>query len=75
MRSISERLVQTVATKTNANPLDLPSLYESINRTHQRLCGANGGGEISFEYAGVTVTVDSEGDIQVDEELLWPWTE
>lgn len=67
--SVSNRVVEMVATETSANPLGLPPLYESVSPDALDLCVAQmTGGTISFEYAGIAVIVDSDGTIRIDEE-------
>lgn len=62
----AERVVHTVATKLDADPLDLPQLYETIDPDALNACiRALTEGELSFSYAGVEVTVDASGTIQV----------
>lgn len=64
--SVSLRLVQAVATYTDTDPVELPPLYETIDPDAIETCITGMDGvDLSFEYAGVAVTVESTGEIQV----------
>lgn len=64
----SERVIQKVARRANADPLDLPPLYFAIDP--DALDAAVEGlaeGEIQFQYAGHRVTVHDDGTISLSE--------
>lgn len=79
-RSPSMQLVQEVATYTGVDPLELPPLYDAIDPVALDTCvSALTGIDVSFEYAGIPITVESTGDLQIGEEPstvnLWNATE
>lgn len=68
----SQRVLQAVATVENADPTDLPPLYEAIdpdalNALFQTDNGAQTAVDhVRFHYAGHTVVVQGDGRINVD---------
>ncbi|SFP27790.1 MULTISPECIES: HalOD1 output domain-containing protein [Halolamina] len=65
--SVVDRVVKSVATTTETDPLELPPLYDAIDP--DALAGVVDGmnrGHVVFAYAGCTVTVTDEGSITVD---------
>ncbi|MGQ4554884.1 HalOD1 output domain-containing protein [Halobellus sp. GM3] len=66
--TVSERVVQRVAAKTNRDPTALPPLYEAIDPDGlEDVIAGLDAGELTFAYAGCEVTVDSEGSVTADE--------
>lgn len=64
--SVSERVVQMVATETDTDQLDLPPLFEAIDPDAlDSIMETMTDGELSFAYAGTTVSVDSTGAVQI----------
>jgi hypothetical protein len=62
------RLVQEVAAYTDTDPLELPPLYDTIDPEGIDACVAQMDGvSVSFEFAGVPVTVESDGEILLGE--------
>lgn len=62
--TVSERVIQKVATATNSDPLELPPLYGPIDPDALNvLIEQMADGEISFTYAGHEITVESDGTI------------
>lgn len=62
----SERVVQAVAALTDADSLDLPPLYEVIDPAAlDTWVARNAGTTLSFRYAGVAVSVGSDGSVEV----------
>lgn len=73
-RSASESIVTAVADAEGVSPLDLPSLYSSIDPDAldaivASLNGARGGpgGAITFAYGSYEVTVYGSGDVSLAE--------
>lgn len=67
---ITERLIEQVAETTGTDPLELPSLYETIDPDALNTAVATmTGGSISFRYAGHDVTVYSTGRIALTERM------
>jgi hypothetical protein len=65
-RSVSERIVAAVAAHADADPLELPPLHEAIDSDAvDDLFHDGSSGSVRFRYAGRTVTVDSEGRVDV----------
>lgn len=66
-RGVSEQIISEVANRTNADPMDLPPLYESIDPDALEALFAptkSGGirfGRVEFPYAGYDVTVEFDG--------------
>lgn len=64
--TVAEQAVDAVAAEMDADPLDLPPLYDAIDPDALNAwIRASSDGEVSFSYAGVSVVIDSEGSIQV----------
>lgn len=71
--TVSERLIYRVATYTDTDPLDLPPLYDTIDPDALDDCIEDlESVGLSFLYAGVAVTVDSDGAIALDEPATAP---
>ncbi|WP_162524367.1 HalOD1 output domain-containing protein [Halobellus captivus] len=67
---VSERVIQCVAATTDRDELDLPPLYDAIDPdTLDAVVSTMSNGELTFTYAGHEITVDSEGEISVDDEM------
>lgn len=61
---ISERIVERAADKLNEDPMTLPALYGKIDPDSlDRLIENMENGQVTFTYAGCTVTVTSEEEI------------
>lgn len=66
--TVSERVIQAVATTSSADPLELPPLYDAVDPDAlDSLVTEMTDGEVVFAYAGYEVTVRSDGTIMVDE--------
>lgn len=66
--SVSEQVVQTVATRSNTDALDLPPLFDSVDPDAlDALIREMTGGKVSFDYAGYNLTIDTDGVVEVDE--------
>jgi hypothetical protein len=60
----SRAVVETVADAEGVDPVDLePPLYEVIDAEALDRLFRGGAGEVTFEYAGYEVTVDSEARV------------
>lgn len=69
--SVADRVVQSVATTTKTDPLELPPLYDAIDP--DALAGVVDGmtrGEVTFTYADCTVTVTETGLITVEPDAV-----
>lgn len=67
--SVSMRLVQKVAAYTGTEPMELPPLYDTIDPKSIDACvNKIASFDLSFRYAGVPITVESNGVIQLGEE-------
>ncbi|WP_135306018.1 HalOD1 output domain-containing protein [Haloarcula amylovorans] len=67
--TISEQVVQQVATTTNSDITELPPLHDTINpNALETTVEQMSGGRISFGYAGHEVTVDEKGAISLEEQ-------
>lgn len=65
--TVSERLVQAVATATDTDPLELPPLYDAVDPDAlDAMVEGMADGRVSFTYAGCEITVTAEGAISVD---------
>lgn len=71
-RSPSRAVISTVALATETDPTDLPPLFDALDtEALDALFGGDGPGrdgataELSFEYAGQTVTVGGDGVLEV----------
>ena len=62
----SEAVVAAVADRTDADPIDLPPLYEAVDADALDALFADGRpGRVSFEYAGYEVTVCGNDEVTV----------
>ena len=60
--SASEAVIHTVARETDRDPLELPPLFDAVDPDAlDALARTRRGGDVTFEYAGQTVTVDCDG--------------
>lgn len=67
---VSGRVVQTVADRADSDPLELPPLYESVDPDAlDAFVRGTADGRVEFRYAGYAVTVDSRGEVEVEEPL------
>lgn len=63
---LSVRIVETVSEMTEADPTELPSLYETVDpEALETLVNSMAHGVVSFEYAGYSLTVESNGSVQL----------
>lgn len=68
---VSERVIDAVAVATGTDPLDLPLLYETVDPDAlDALAESLSDGEVIFQYAGYTVTVENTGAIELDKRYL-----
>lgn len=68
-QSVVENVVQSVATSANTDPVELPLLYEVVDPDAlDTIVHRMSDGEVCFQYAGHTVTVQSEGTVTVVDE-------
>lgn len=66
--TVSERVIEEVATTINSDALELPRLYDAVDPDAlDALVERMSDGEISFTYAGQVVTVDSAGTVDVED--------
>lgn len=66
--SVPERVVHTVAERTGSDPLELPPLYEYVDTDAlEAFVQGTTDGLVEFHYVGHTVTVDSRGEVEIDE--------
>lgn len=68
-------IVSEVATREGVEPTDLPPLARTIDPDALRdVVDSGRGGSVSvrFSYEGYDVTVDSDGDVRVDERMETP---
>lgn len=66
--SVTDRVVQQVASNMDDDPLELPPLYEAIDPDGlERLAQSMADGEVSFTYVDHQVTVSYDGTVDVDE--------
>lgn len=68
---MTQRVVRAVARETGRDPLDLPPLYgvidgDSLDAYIERIDY----GDLSFAYAGVTVTVYATGTVQITDSTV-----
>lgn len=67
--SVTENVLESVADYTNTDPVDLPLLYESINPDAlETIIRDLDEGQVSFSYADLCVTVQSDGTVNVTKE-------
>lgn len=68
--SISEQVVRTVANRSDTDALELPPLFHTLDPDSlDTLVREMDEGNVSFEYAGYDITVNSQGVIEVDAQL------
>ena len=68
---VSEQVVQTVASQSNTDALDLPPLFDTLDPDSlDTLIREMDEGKVSFTYAGYNITVTTDGGVEVDEQLL-----
>lgn len=66
---VPERVVESVATATSTDPVELPRLYDVIDPDAlETAVRTMTGGEICFHYAEHAVTVRSDGTVHVTDE-------
>lgn len=64
--SPAERIIHSVAEQTNTDPLELPLLYKTIDTDAlDAFLTKAETGEIQFQYAGQTVSVESGGEVHL----------
>ena len=64
---IVEQVVANVAQVSDTDALELPPLYDAVDpEALETLVATLGHGEVSFDYAGYSVTVDSSGSVSLD---------
>lgn len=64
-----ERVTRRVAEEKNVDALDLPPLFDAVDPDAlNALIATMGEGEVTFDYAGRTVTVAADGTVRVDGE-------
>lgn len=69
--SVPERIVQKVAAETDADQLELLSLYDAIDTDAlESVIETMADGEVSFSYSGTTVSVDNNGAIQITRNFI-----
>ncbi|MDR9431077.1 MAG: HalOD1 output domain-containing protein [Natronomonas sp.] len=67
----SERIVRTVATEADSDPVELPPLYDAIDPDAlDALVDRMSNGTVSFAYAGYEVTVRGDESIDLDERSM-----
>lgn len=68
-RSVSEHVVRSVAEAIDADPAELPVLYEAIDPDAlDAAVRTMSSGTVSFPYAGHSVTVRNDGTVSVTAE-------
>lgn len=66
--TVSERVVQKVATASSTDVMELPALWDAIEPDAlDKLVEEMADGEVSFAYAGYEVTVTSDETIDLRE--------
>lgn len=67
-QTVTERVVQSVATYADTDPLDLPPLYHTIDPDAlEANIESRSDVEIQFQYAGHSVAVRSDGIVEVSD--------
>lgn len=66
-RSASTRVIEAAAARTDRDALDLPPLAETVDPEALDAIANDQGAVITFPYAGMDVTVDETGTVNVDE--------
>lgn len=65
--SPSLRVIETIAAVTDADPLTMPPLYDTVDPDAlDTVLDADGTIEIVFEYDGHAVEVTGDGEVRVD---------
>lgn len=65
---ISEQIIQTVATTTNSDALELPPLYDAIDPDAlDALVAQMSDGTVSFTYAGYNIVVGSDESVSLED--------
>lgn len=65
------RVVDAVAERTGTSPYDLPPLFDTVDPDAlEGVIASLSEGMVQFEYAGETVTVRSDGQVEVGS----PWS-
>jgi len=73
--SVTERVIQTVATATGRDEVDLPPLFDAIDPDAlETVVSTISSGEIRFSYAGLDVAVDSDGSVSIAGEQAGDFT-
>lgn len=63
---VSEMVVQTIANQSNTDALDLPPLFDAIDPDSlDMVIREMDEGEVSFDYAGYNITVNTDGAVEV----------
>ena len=69
MGSVTMQLIRQVAAYTDTDAVELPPLYDTIDPDALETCITQMEGvDLSFEFAGVPVTVESTGEIELGAE-------
>jgi hypothetical protein len=67
-QSVCGRIVEAVADRSDADPLELPPLYDYVDPDAlDAFVRGTADGVVAFRYAGDAVTVDSSGEVDVEE--------
>ena len=62
----SERVIETVAQQSNTDTLDLPPLFDALDPDAlDSLIRGMTEGNVSFDYAGYNISVNSDGVVEV----------
>lgn len=65
--SLCTRIVREVAEKKGVDAMDLqPPLYDAINPDAMDALFGGSDGELTFEYCGYSVSIDSDREVSVD---------
>lgn len=68
--SASEQVIKTAASRSNIDALDLPPLFDTPDPdAMDTLIREMNVGEVSFDYAGYHITVNTDGGVNTDEHL------
>lgn len=71
--TVSERVIQNVATATGTDALELPALWDAVDPDAlDAAVETMTDGEVSFAYAGYEVTVTSDETITLRERPVGP---
>lgn len=64
--SVSERVVEAVAEATDTDPMELPPLHDTLDSDAlDALIPSMANGELSFDYAGCSITVNNKAAVQI----------